>query len=133
MTIIDMTEQKPTAGEVTITYLIYGLHGFSALSGVLSPAFIVTAFFVGWPSLLAVVITYLKRDDVKGTYLESHLRWTLRTFWFALLWIIIGTILFATIIGLVLAIILWVGAGLWVLYRIIRGLKRLSSEEAMPV
>lgn len=133
MTIIDMNEQKPTAGEVTITYLIYGLHGFSALSGVMSPAFIVTAFFAGWPSLLAVILTYLKRDDVKGTYLESHLRWTLRTFWFALLWIIIGAVPFVTVIGIPLAILIWVGAGLWVLYRIIRGLKRLSSEEAMPI
>jgi len=133
MTIIDMNEQKPTTGEVTITYVIYGLHGFSALSGVLSPAFIVTAFFVGWPSLLAVVLTYLKRDDVKGTYLESHLRWTLRTFWFALLWIMIGGILLVTIIGLPLAIIIWVAAGLWILYRLIRGFKRLLSEGAMPV
>jgi uncharacterized membrane protein len=133
MVILDMNEKKPTAGEVTITYLIYGLHGFSALSGVLSPAFIVTAFFVGWPSILAVVLTYLKRDDVKGTYLESHLRWTLRTFWFALFWIIIGGILLVTIIGLPLAIIIWVAAGLWILYRLIRGFKRLLSEEAMPV
>jgi len=133
MTIVDVNEQKPTSGEVTITYVIYGLHGFSALSGVLSPAFIVTAFFVGWPSILAVVLTYMKRDDVKGTYLESHLRWTLRTFWFALLWIIICGILFATLIGIVLAIIIWVAAGLWVLYRLIRGFKRLLSEEAMPV
>jgi len=133
MTIIDTNEQKPTDGEVAITYAIYGLHGFSALSGVLSPAFIVTAFFVGWPSLLAVVLTYLKRGDVKGTYLESHLSWTLRTFWFALLWIIIGGILLMTIIGFPLAIILWVTAGLWILYRLIRGFKRLLSEEAMPV
>lgn len=134
MTIIDMSKKEgPTAGEVSLAYIIYGLHAFSALSGALSPALIVTAFFAGWPSLLAVVLTYLKRGDVKGTWLESHFRWTLRTFWFALLWIVVGGILFVTIIGVIPAIILWIGAGLWVLYRIIRGLKCLLSEQAMPV
>jgi uncharacterized membrane protein len=133
MTIIDMNQQKPTAGEVSLAYIIYGLHGFSALSGVLSPALVVTAFTMGWPSIIAVILTYMKRSDVKGTYLESHFRWTLRTFWFALLWILIGVIPFVTVIGIPVAMLIWIGAGLWVLYRIIRGLKRLLSEETMPV
>jgi len=93
----------------------------------------VTAFLTGWPSIIAVILTYMKRSDVKGTYLESHFNWTLRTFWFALVWILIGGFSFFTIIGIVVAIIIWVAAGLWVLYRIVRGLLRLLSEEAMPV
>ena len=130
---MNMTTREPKDGEITIAYIIYGLHAFSALSGVLSPAFVVTAFTTGWPSIIAVILTYIKRSDVQGTFLESHFKWTLHTFWFALLWIIIGGILFVTIIGLVLAIIIWIGAGLWVLYRIIRGLLNLISEQPISV
>ena len=72
MTIIDTSQNKPTSGEVTLAYIIYGLHGFSALSGVLSSTLVITAFTTGWPSIIAVILTYLKRDDVKGTYLESQ-------------------------------------------------------------
>jgi uncharacterized membrane protein len=120
-------------GLIALTYVIYALHAFSACSGLLSPAFVVTAFLTGWPSIIAVIMNYLKRADVRGTWLESHFRWQIRTFWFALLWVVIALLLAATFIGIPLAIaIAWV-AGLWVLYRIVRGWLRLMNREAMPV
>ena len=64
---------------------MYGLHAFSALMGVLGPMFIVTAFLTGWPSIIAIIINYVKRADVRGTYLDSHFGWQLRTFWYAVL------------------------------------------------
>ena len=117
----------PPENLVRLTHLIYGLHAFSALMGVISQAAIVTAFLTGWPSLLAVILNYAKRSEVRGTYLESHFSWQIRTFWWALVWLIVALALFVTIIGIPLALLMFVGTGLWVLYRIIRGWLALSD------
>jgi uncharacterized membrane protein len=110
---------------IRLTYIIYGLHLFSALSGLLSPALVITSFLTGWPSILALIINYVKYSDVRETYLESHFRWQIRTFWFTLLWFVIAGILFMTLIAIPLAFIIFLLTGLWVLYRLIRGLRRL--------
>jgi uncharacterized membrane protein len=125
-------QQLPSPNMVQLTYLIYGLHLFSAINGVLTSAFVVTAFLSGWPSILAVLLNYIKRESTRDTYLESHFRWQIRTFWFALLWLVIGAILVITIIGIPLAWILVVVIGLWVLYRMGRGVARLMNQQAMP-
>jgi len=122
----------PRQGLVTLTHVLYGLHAFSALTGIVSPALIVTAFLTGWPSIIAVIANYVKRSDVRGTWLDSHFSWQIRTFWFALLWVVVGAILFATLIGIPAAIVVWIGTGLWVLYRIIRGWLALMSQQPMP-
>ena len=80
----------PREGLVRLTHIIYGLHAFSAVMGVISSAAVVTAFLTGWPSILAVILNYVKRADVRGTYLESHFRWQIRTFWFAALWVAVA-------------------------------------------
>ena len=123
----------PRQGLVTLAHVIYGLHAFSAVTGLLSSALIVTAFLSGWPSIIAVILNYVKRSDVRGTWLDSHFSWQIRTFWYALLWLAVGAILFITLVGIPFAIVLWVGTGLWVLYRIIRGWLALSSQKAMPL
>ena len=114
-------------GLVRLTHLIYALHAFSAAMGVISSAAVVTAFLTGWPSILAVVLNYAKRSDVRGTYLDSHFRWQIRTFWFALLWLVIAVLLFATVIGIPLAWLMFVATGVWVLYRIARGWMALNE------
>ncbi len=124
---------RTTEGLVALTYVIYGLHAFSAFNGLLSPAFIVTAFLTGWPSIIAVIINYLKRADVRGTYLESHFRWQIRTFWHAALWVLFALLLALTFIGIPLAILIASCAGLWVLYRIVRGWLRLMDRQPMPL
>ena len=118
---------------VTLAHVLYGLHGFSALMGVLSSAFIVTAFMTGWPSIIAVIINYVKRGDARGTYLDSHFGWQLRTFWYALLWVLISLLLIVTVIGIPFAWILVLLVGLWVLYRIIRGWIALAEGRPMPL
>jgi uncharacterized membrane protein len=125
--------QQPSSNMIQLTYVIYGLHLFSAINGVLTSAFVITAFLSGWPSILAVFLNYIKRDATQGTYLESHFRWQIRTFWFALLWLLIGFALVFTLIGIPLALVLVVIIGLWVLYRMIRGVARLLDEQPMPV
>jgi uncharacterized membrane protein len=123
----------PRQGLVTLAHVIYALHAFSALTGLLSSALIVTAFLSGWPSIIAVILNYVKRSDVRGTWLDSHFSWQIRTFWYALLWLALGGILFVTLVGIPAAIVLWLGTGIWVLYRIIRGWLALSSQKAMPL
>jgi len=122
----------PREGLVTLTHVIYGLHAFSAVTGMISPAMILTAFLTGWPSIIAVILNYVKRSEVRGTWLDSHFSWQIRTFWFALLWLAIGAVLFATVIGIPFAIVLWFATGIWVLYRIIRGWLALPSQKELP-
>ena len=126
-------QQSPSDNMVNLTYLIYGLHLFSAITGVMTTAFIVTAFLSGWPSILAVFLNYARRDAVRGTYLESHFRWQIRTFWFALLWLLLGAVLVLTVIGIPLAWVIVVIVGLWVLYRMLRGVARLMDRRSMPL
>jgi uncharacterized membrane protein len=122
----------PRDSLVTLAHVIYGLHAFSAITGMLSPALIVTAFLTGWPSIIAVILNYVKRSEVRGTWLETHFTWQIRTFWFALLWLVVGGVLFVTVVGIPFAIALWFGTGIWVLYRIIRGWLALASRKALP-
>src|SRR5678816_4087297 len=75
------------------TQAIYALHAFSLLTGILGAATVVGAFLTGWPSIIAVILNYVKRSEVRGTWLESHFRWQIRTFWFGLLWIVLCLVL----------------------------------------
>jgi uncharacterized membrane protein len=126
--------EHPVSAELLrITHLVYLLHGFSVLMGILGPAFIITTFLTGWPSIIAVILNYAKRSDVRGTWLDSHFGWQIRTFWYTLLWLVIAALLFATIIGIVLAYILVVGTGFWVAYRLIRGWLALTDGKPMPM
>jgi uncharacterized membrane protein len=118
---------SPREGLVRLAHIIYGLHAFSAAMGVISSAAVVTAFLTGWPSILAVILNYARRRDVRGTYLESHFRWQIRTFWFAALWVGAAVLLFLTVVGIPLAWLIVVITGLWVLYRIGRGWLALND------
>ena len=123
----------PQDNLVRLTHVIYALHALSVVMGFIGSAFIITAFLTGWPSIIAVIINYIKRGNVYDTYLDSHFGWQIRTFWYALLWMTIAVILFMTVIGIVLAYIIAVGAGIWILYRIIRGWIALNGGRPMPI
>ena len=123
---------SPPEGLVKLTHIIYLLHGFSAAMGLLGSAFIVTAFLSGWPSIIAVVLNYLQRSEVRNTYLDSHFSWQIRTFWFAVLWIVLAVALAVTVIGIPFAWMVAVMTGLWVVYRIIRGWLALTAGKSMP-
>jgi uncharacterized membrane protein len=96
-----------------ITTIIYALYAAS--------------LFIGVTCLVAIVMNYLKKDDVAGTFLESHFRWQMRTFWFGMLWTVIGVITFIIIIG-------WFVLGaayMWFIYRIVKGWLHLSENKPM--
>ena len=127
-----MNEASPD-GLKAWTHVIYGLHAFSVIAGIVTPALIVTAFLLGWPSIIAVILNYVKRSDAIGTFIESHFRWQIRTFWFAALWCVIGLVLWITLLGIPFAIGLWIATGIWVAYRVIRGWLALAKDKPLPV
>ena len=118
---------------VQLTHFIYGLHAIAVLVGVTSAATVAGGFVFGLPSLVAVFLNYLKRGDVNGTWLESHFRWQIRTFWFTLLWLVVYGALIITIIGIPIAWILIALLGLWVGYRVIRGWVALFGERPLSI
>src|SRR5678816_2844178 len=81
---------NPLPSLLSVTHLVYALHALSLLIGITTAATIIGAFVFGVPSIIAVVINYLKRGEASGTFLESHFRWQIRTFWFGLLWCLLG-------------------------------------------
>ena len=121
----------PDPSLITTTHIIYGLHALSILIGLTSALTVVGAFVFGIPSIIAVIINYVKRSDVRGTWLDSHFSWQIRTFWYSLVWVIVGAVLFVTVIGIPVAYVIWWTAGLWVLYRIIRGVLALDRKSVV--
>src|SRR5678816_2246982 len=117
------------ASLVNTTHLIYALHALSLLIGITTAATIIGAFIFGVPSIIAIVINYLKREEARGTYLESHFRWQIRTFWFAVLWCVIGTMLIVTFIGIPFALAIFFATGVWAIYRIAVSYTHLRAHE----
>ena len=128
----DSTPQR-LSSLVTWTQVIYGLHMFSLLTGIIGAATIVGAFLTGWPSIIAIILNYLKRSEARGTWLESHFRWQIRTFWFGLLWVLLCAffVVFTLGIGLLVAWLPFGLVGLWFVYRIIRGWMALRDRRPM--
>jgi uncharacterized membrane protein len=117
------------------THAIYALHAFSLLTGIIGAATVVGAFLTGWPSIIAVILNYVKRGDVRGTWLESHFRWQIRTFWFGLLWTVLCGlfVVFTLGIGLIVVWVPFLFVGFWFVYRIVRGWLALRDRRLMPV
>lgn len=135
--IITPAASSPTVspGLVTYTHIIYALHAFSVVVGVFTTVTIVGNFIFGLPSIIAVIMNYVRQSEVRGTWLESHFRWQIRTFWFALLWIVFSIIVslpfVLVLIGIVFIWIAFVIVGIWVIYRVIRGW--LALRDSRPV
>ena len=85
-------------------------------------------FFGGITWIVAVIINYVKLDEVKGTWLESHFRWQIRTFWWGLLLGVIGTVLLLILVGY----LIWVAAAIWIIYRIVKGWLYLNDGKPLP-
>ena len=131
-----LSVSRPLSNESSLigwTQAIYALHAFSLVMGLLGTATVITAFLTGWPSIIAVVFNYVKRGEVSGTWLESHFRWQIRTFWFGFLWVglcmlfVIGTLGLGLLIAwLPLAIV-----SVWFIYRVVRGWSALNARQPM--
>jgi len=107
------TEAEKSVSDKSLTTIIYALYAASLIFGV--------------TCLVAIIINYVKRDDVQGTWLESHFRWQIRTFWFSLLWGLIGLALTFVVVG----IFVLIADLLWYIYRIVKGWIRLNDGKPM--
>jgi uncharacterized membrane protein len=134
-----ITAEAPHVDEslITYTHVIYGLHALAVLIGLSTVHTIVGSFVGGLPSIVAVIMNYARRSAVRGTFLESHFRWQIRTFWFALLWSIAIVLLslpfMLIIIGFAFA---WIGLsalGIWIAYRVVSGWLALKDRRPMYV
>ena len=128
---------EATPSLVRTTHITYALHAVGLALGIFGASTIVGAF-LGLPSVAALIINYVKRGDVRGTWLESHVTWQIRTFWWVLAWAVAIVLVSAPLVlllglGLVTG---WVGLavlGLWAIYRIARGWMRLNDRQPMPL
>ena len=127
--------EQPSSSLLRWTQVIYGLHAVSLLTGILGAATVVGAFLTGWQSIIAVILNYVKRSEARGTWLESHFRWQIRTFWFGLLWISLCVLFIVATLGIGI-LVAWLPmglVGLWFIYRIVRGWLALSERRPMHV
>ena len=125
--------QSPTPSLVRWTEVIYGLHAFSLATGILTAATVVGAFLTGWPSIIAVILNYVYRSEARGTRLESHFRWQIRTFWFGVLWMsLCGAFIVMTLgLGIFVAWLPIAFVGFWFIYRVARGWSALRDTRPM--
>jgi uncharacterized membrane protein len=96
---------------------------------ILTYALYAASFLVGITCIFAIVVNYIKKDDVVGTFVESHFRWQIRTFWFGLLWGVIGIVLLVVLVGWLVI----VANSIWVIYRLVKGFIRLNDNLPMYV
>jgi uncharacterized membrane protein len=122
---------------LSYTHVIYALHAFSVLIGITTGWAVVGYFICGVPSIVAVIMNYARRSDTRGTFLESHFRWQIRTFWFAVLWaLFIGAVTFPlwfVLIGIPLTFVGFAILGIWIIYRVLRGWLALRDRRPMYV
>jgi len=116
---------------VTYTHVIYGLHSLAVLIGLTTFHTIVGSFIGGLPSIVAVIMNYARRSATRGTYLESHFRWQIRTFWFAFLWACVAGLVMLTFVGIPVALVGIVALSIWIAYRVIRGWLALRDQRPM--
>lgn len=122
---------EPPASALTVAKIVYGLHGFAILVGIAGSATVVGSFVGSVPSIVAVILSYLKRRDARGTWLASHYRWQIRTFWFAIVWVALAALLFVTVIGIPFAFAILLFVTVWLVYRIGKGWLRLLDRRPM--
>jgi uncharacterized membrane protein len=98
----------------TLTTVIYALYALS--------------LFAGISAIVAIVLNYIKREEAQGTWLESHFSWQIRTFWWSVVWIVVGAITWIILVGW----IVWGVAFIWFIYRIAKGWLNLNDGKPMP-
>ena len=123
--------EEPVPSALVAAHIVYGLHAFAIVLGITGAATVVGGFVGSVPSIIAVIISYVKRGGARDTWAASHYRWQIRTFWFALLWMIIGVLLVVTLVGAPVGLIVLIVLTLWLIYRIARGWLRLLDKQPM--
>ena len=120
---------------VRTTHIVYALHALGLVIGAFGAASVVGSFVFGWPSIIAVIINYVKRGEARGTWLESHFTWQIRTFWYALIWAILVVLISLPLTLVIIGFGTWALGlfilGIWAIYRIALGWLRLKDRLPM--
>jgi uncharacterized membrane protein len=124
----DPVRQPP----VNAALLVYALFAIAALVGVASHGFPLFAPLLGLVGIVAIIVAYVKRDEAQGSWVASHFRWLVRTFWWSLLWAMLGAAVFITLIGIPIAFAIWAVDTIWVIYRVIRGYLYFHDSKPVP-
>jgi len=115
----DLMSEERLQATKNLTAIVYGLQA--------------VGFVLGITWVVAIIVNYVKKEDVKGTWLESHFRWQIRTFWFGLLWAVPAFFFIITIIGWFVGMFILMVDATWIIYRIVKGWLRLIDGKQMYV
>ena len=118
------SHQPPATGAL-VAYILFGI---AALVGFAGHGFLSLVGIVG------VILAYVSRGDARGTWVESHLTWLIRTFWWSLLWNVLGGVVVVgtLFLGYPIAWVIWVATAIWVIYRVVRGFLLFNDRRPMP-
>jgi uncharacterized membrane protein len=125
--------EEPRHSALVAAHVVYGLHTIAIALGIAGATTVIGGFVGSLPSIVAVIINYLKRSSARGSWAASHYRWQIRTFWFALLWLLVAVLLVVTVVGAPFGLGLMFALTLWLIYRIARGWLRLLDKQPMYV
>lgn len=121
---------------VSAALLVYALFGIAAIVGIVGHGMAVGAPLLTLVGIVAVILAYVKRGDAHGTWVESHLTWLIRTFWWSLLWNLVGGLVLITLgiilIGIPIAFAIWIATTIWVIYRLVKGYLLFKDEKPVP-
>jgi len=124
---------EPLPSALVAAHIVYGLHTVAIVLAITGSATVIGGFVGSVPSIIAVIINYLKRGGARGSWAASHYRWQIRTFWFALLWLIFAMLLLVTVVGAPFGLGMLLALTFWLIYRIARGWVRLLDKQPMYV
>lgn len=120
-----MEARQPNPTLVSYVHVMYGLHALSALIGITSSVTVAGSFIFGIPSIIAIIMNYVRRGEAEGTWLGSHFAWQRRTFWYAAFWTLMTGIVSGLFLIILVGVVTWfLGLAiiaLWIIYRVLRG------------
>ena len=126
----------PSPSLISTTLLVYALFGVAAVVELGAHGFPPAAPLGGLVGIVAIILAHVKRSEANGTWLASHYRWLIRTFWFSVLWGLVGAVIFVILLiilfGAIIAWIIWFVTAIWVLYRLIRGYVLFKDSQPVP-
>jgi uncharacterized membrane protein len=123
---------EPLQSALAVAHIVYALHAVAIVLGITGAPTVVGSFVGSLPSIVAVILNYAKRGDARGTWLASHYRWQIRTFWFAFLWLLVAVVLILTLVGVPIGFAVLAAVTVWLIYRIARGWLNLTDKQPMP-
>lgn len=98
----------------TFTMIVYGLYALGLFLG-------------GLPTIIGLIMAYVKRGEYTDTIYGQHLSFLIRTFWYGVLWGLVGLVLTLVYIGFIVLF----AVGIWYIYRIVRGFLCLNDGKAL--